>query len=105
MIKTDFARFNVTGSATDQFLTFFSLFLLKVDMLVEKDTGKGRLKTRDDETYILSDDEIYGNKKKQCGKYAKWLREHLPHCFVIQTRHVVQSLDIISLAICTKTSC
>jgi len=64
MIKTDFAQFNVAGSATDWFfLTFFSFFLSKVDML-----GKGyigRLKTRDDETYILSDDDTYGNKKKK----------------------------------------
>jgi len=55
----------------------------------------GRLKTRDDETYILSDDDTYGNKKKKtmwqvCQKAKKISASLL--C-VIQTRHVVRNLN------------
>lgn len=80
MIKTDFAQFNVAGSATDQFFNLFFSFLFVENGYAWKGIHKGRLKTRDDENYILNDDEI---KKTQCGKYAKWLREYLPYCFVL----------------------
>lgn len=83
MIKTDFAQFNVAGSATDQvFLTFFFFFFVESGY-----AWKGIRRP-------IKNDETCGNKKKtmwQVCQKAKKISASL--LCVIQTRHVVRSLD------------